>query len=76
VNPKKKWKRLPGGQLKRWKKSRGDHRPGGKHWLGVPPHWHRNLLNRRERRRAVRALHHGAVHNRPYVHPREAGWYW
>jgi hypothetical protein len=74
-----KWRELPGGRVKRWKKSAGDFRPGGgttRFAGGVPPRWYRNLLNRRDRRRAVEALHRGAVEPWPYVHPREAPWFW
>jgi hypothetical protein len=74
-----KWLVLPGGQLKRWKKSRSDDRPGdGTTWFirQVPPHGYRNTLNRRERRRAWRAVFAGDAHGGPYVHPREAGWFW
>jgi hypothetical protein len=75
----KKWLRLPGGRGKRWKKSRGDERPGWgtcrfDRW--TPPHSYRNMLNRRDRRRAVRAVSRGDAEARPYVHPREAGWFW
>ena len=71
----KKWLRLPGGRSKRWKKSRTDTRPDRTR-EGVPPHWYRNTLNRRERRRVSRAVFRGEAEARPYVHPREAGWYW
>src|SRR5581483_12171828 len=54
----KKWLRLPGGLVKRWKKSGGDDRPSGA-VDQVPPHWYRNRLNRRERRRVFRAVHRG-----------------
>lgn len=75
----RRWRRNPGGRLVRWAKSRGDERPGWgttrfSHW--VPPHWYRNTLNRRERRRARAALHGGQEAGRPLVHPRAAGWYW
>lgn len=67
----KKWIVLPGGRIKRWNRSR---RSRG--WGGVPPHWYRNRLNRRERRRARKALKLGTAQAFPYVHPREAPWYW
>jgi hypothetical protein len=70
-----KWREVPGGRLKRWKKSGGDARPM-RYIEGVPPHWYRNMLNRRERRRVFRAMHLGDPEARPYVHPREAGWFW
>lgn len=73
-----RWTTLPGGRIRRWKKSRTDWRPGG--WSTdvwpVPPRWYRNTLNRRERRRARRALFRGAAERFPYVHPREAPWFW
>jgi hypothetical protein len=70
-----KWREVPGGRLKRWKKSHGDTRPM-RYIDNVPPRWYRNMLNRRERRRVSRAMHRGDVEARPYVHPREAGWFW
>jgi hypothetical protein len=71
----KKWITLPGGRIKRWKKSRTESRPG---WGGsrVPPRWYRNLFNRKERRRCREALGLGHGEARPYVHPRKAAWYW
>ena len=75
----RKWTSVPGGRPKHWKKSRGDTRPG---WATtqfgrqVPPHWYRNTLNRRERRRVFRAVARDEAERWPYVHPREAGWYW
>lgn len=69
-----KWKVLPGGRIKRWKKSESER--GCRFTRGVPPRWYRNTLNRRERRRAAEALHRGSVERFPYVHPREAPWYW
>jgi hypothetical protein len=66
----KKWIVLPGGRIKRWKRARTDVRQL------VPPHWYRNRLNRRERRRSWRAVFRGDAHAYPYVHPREANWYW
>jgi hypothetical protein len=74
-----KWVRLPGGRWKRWKKSRSDDRPGvATTWFvnQVPPHWYRNVMNRRERRRLARALFRGEAHAGPYVHPRVAAWHW
>jgi hypothetical protein len=70
-----KWRKVPGGRLKRWKKSRGDERPSS-FIDNVPPHWYRNMLNRRERRRVSRAMHRGDPEAWTYVHPREAGWFW
>jgi hypothetical protein len=67
----RRWKILPGGRIKRWKAS-----PQGCEWLGVPPHWYRNTYNRRERRRSRAALQRGQGNATPYVHPREAAWYW
>ena len=75
----KKWTVLPGGRPKRWKKSRTDDRPGDCTTVfihQVPPHGYRNLLNRRERRRARRALLRGEAIAHPWVHPREAAWFW
>ena len=75
----KKWLTLPGGRIKRWKKSRTEDRPG---WGSsrfphqVPPRWFRNLYNRKERRRCRGAASYGNAEARPYVHPREAAWYW
>jgi hypothetical protein len=75
----KKWLTLPGGRIKRWKKSRTEDRPG---WGSsrfpnqVPPRWFRNRYNRKERRRCRAALSLGIAEARPYVHPREAAWYW
>ncbi len=74
-----RWKTLPGGRVTRWRKSRGDERPGGSTtWFTrqVPPHWYRNLHNRRERRRVAQACAQGKVEACPYVHPRVAAWYW
>jgi hypothetical protein len=68
----KKWMVLPGGRIKRWKQSRHSC-----DWISrVPPHWYRNHLNRKERRRAQHALHRDAEANRFFVHPRVASWYW
>jgi hypothetical protein len=71
----KKWVRLPGGRWKRWKKSRGDDRPE-RYLDNVPPRWYRNMWNRRERQCAAMAILQGTVEPCPYVHPREAAWYW
>jgi hypothetical protein len=74
-----KWIRLPGGRWKRWKKSRTDDRPGSCTTCfarQVPPHWYRNVWNRRERRWTARALNRGEVHAGPHVHPRVAAWFW
>lgn len=68
---KRRWKALPGGRIKRWKAS-----ATSKGWGGVPPRWYRNQLNRRERRRARIAIRLGTAEALPYVHPREAPWYW
>lgn len=69
---KKKWVVIPGGRIKRWKKS--EH---GCDWIDqVPPHWYRNYLNRKERRRSKQALFNGDECGFPHVHPREAAWYW
>jgi hypothetical protein len=76
---KKKWISVPGGRPKRWKKSRTDDRPGCGSTLftnQVPPHWYRNLLNRRERRLAAHGTSRRETEARRYVHPRKAGWYW
>ena len=67
----RKWIVLPGGRLKKWSASRTP-----SIWGGVPPRWYRNLLNRRERRRVFRAIQNGSADGHPYVHPREAPWYW
>jgi hypothetical protein len=75
----KKWILVPGNRSKRWKKSRNDWRPGcgtTRFTKQVPPHWYRNELNRRERRRLYRALHRGQADHCFYVHPRTASWYW
>ena len=75
----KRWISVPGGRPQRWKKSRGDARPGwGTTRFGrqAPPHWYRTHLNRRERRRLARALGRGDAHAGPYIHPRVAAWYW
>lgn len=71
---KKKWMVLPGGRLKRWRKSMSE--LGCRFTRQVPPRWYRNSLNRKERRRAARAIRRGEAHRNAYVHPREAAWYW
>jgi hypothetical protein len=68
---RRKWKVLPGGKLKQWKASKHP-----RTWGGVPPHWYRNMLNRRERRLADRTMHEGCGQLFPLVHPRGASWYW
>jgi len=65
---------IPGGRIKRWKKSETEH--GCYFAKRVPPHWYRNHLNRKERRRAKTAISKGTAHCFSCVHPREAGWYW
>jgi hypothetical protein len=65
------WKIIHGGQIKRWKAS-----SQGCEWPGVPPRWCRNNFNRRERRRSRAAIQRGQGDATPYVHPREAAWYW
>ena len=67
----REWVVLPGGRIKRRKASA---KPNP--WGGVPPHWFRNGLNRKERRQAGLALRQGKAERFPYVHPRSAGWYW
>jgi hypothetical protein len=62
---------LPGGRLKKWRASRTP-----RTWGGVPPRWYRNVLNRKERRRLHRAIQNESAECHPYVHPREAPWYW
>ncbi|MDQ3798473.1 MAG: hypothetical protein M3384_03395 [Acidobacteriota bacterium] len=73
---KKKWIVLPGGRIKRWKKT--NDKPKKYFWSanGVPPHWYRNQLNRRERRKIKSAISKREAHRFPYIHPRIAGWYW
>ena len=71
---RKKWIVIPGGRIKRWKKSESI--SGADFARQVPPHWYRNLLNRRERRRSKQALFRGKEDGHLYVHPREAGWFW
>lgn len=74
----RRWTVLPGGRVTRWKKSRGEWRPGG--WptgsWPCPPHWYRNSLNRRERRAIREALYRGEANAAPYVHPTTAAWWW
>ena len=67
----RRWKVLPGGRIKQWKAS-----AEGCEWLGVPPRWYRNIYNRRERRRSRVAIKRSRGEASPYVHPREAAWYW
>lgn len=69
-----KWIVIPGGRLKRWKKSESETRAC--FTRRVPPHWYRNYLNRKERRRSKQALFRGREDGYPHAHPREAGWYW
>lgn len=74
-----RWIVLPGGRPMRWKKSRADARPGiltTRFVRQVPPHWYRNTLNRRERRRARWAIICGDAHAGPHVHAHTAAWYW
>jgi len=68
---RRRWKVLPGGRIKRWKAS-----SRGRTWLGVPPWWFRNMYTKKERQRSRTAIKRGDVEARPYVHPREAAWYW
>jgi hypothetical protein len=68
---RRKWIMLPGGRIKRRKASACPNI-----WGGVPPHWYRNMLNRKERRRVRRALQRGEAERFPYIHPSGAGWYW
>ena len=72
-----KWIILPGGRIKRWRKSRTDDRPGwGVSRLRTVPRGERNLLNRQERRRYAEALSCGRAEVVPYVHPRKAASDW
>lgn len=64
------WIEDSNGKIKLWKKSKR------KTWGCVPPHWYRNYLNRRERRKSKAALKKGRAHRFPYIHPRVASWYW
>ena len=68
---RRRWQTLPGGRIKRWKAG-----SKGRRWLGVPPHWFRNMYTRRERQRSRVAIERGEGEASPYVHPREAAWYW
>lgn len=71
---RKKWVIIPGGRIKGWKKSESESGCWFSH--RVPPHWYRNHLNRKERRRSKQAMFRGREAGHPIVHPREAGWYW
>ncbi len=71
-----KWITRSDGRIVRWRKSHTDDRPGISTWPPVPPHWYRNQLNRRERRRARGAIGNGEAQAAPYIHPRCADWYW
>jgi hypothetical protein len=72
---KKKWITLPGGRIKRWKKSENE---SGCNWVHkTTPHWYRNYLNRRERGKSRQAIFKGKAHSSfPYIHPGSASWYW
>jgi len=54
---KTKWTAIPGGRLKRWKASNSDSRC--RFPRQTPPHWYRNHLNRRERRKSKTAIRNG-----------------
>ena len=69
---KKKWITVSGGGIKCWKRSER----GCCYGYGVPPHWYRNCLNRRERRKSRQAILKGEAHCFPYIHPSTANWYW
>lgn len=71
---KKKWIEIPGGRVKRWKKSRAE--SGCKFGRNVPPHWYRNFLNRKERYLAKKAILREETHVFPLVHQHTASWYW
>lgn len=73
---KKKWILLSEGRIKRWKKTNDKPRKCFWSTKGVPPHWYRNHLNRRERRKSKIALIKENAHRFPYIHPRVASWYW
>jgi hypothetical protein len=76
---KRNWIQMPGGRLKRWKKSRSERRPGhgtARWGTEVPPGWYRRMLNRRERSLLREALGRDEAEGWAYVHPRVAGWYW
>jgi hypothetical protein len=69
-----RWMTLPGGRIKRWRKS--DSEDGCIIGFQVPPRWYRHVFNRRERLRARIGINRGDAHNHYYVHPRVAAWYW
>ena len=71
---RKEWVVIPGGRIKRWKKSESE--SGSCFSRQVPPHWYRNHLNRKERRRSKQAMFRGREYGHPHVHSGEAGWYW
>ncbi len=71
---RKKWITIPGGRIKRWKRSESER--GCRFSKRVPPHWYRNYLNRKERSRSKQAMHRGTEYGHPHMHPRVAGWYW
>jgi hypothetical protein len=71
---KKKWIAIPGGRIKRWKRSESE--SGCRFAKKVPPHWYRNYLNRRERRRSLASIQKNECLAFHFVHPRTAGWYW
>ncbi len=71
---RKQWIVIPGGRIKRWKKIESE--SGACFARQVPPHWYRNYLDRKERRRSKEAMHNGSEYGFPHVHPREADWYW
>lgn len=66
----KKWIALLGGRIKRWKKARTTRREI------VSPHWFRNSLNSKDRRKSQRAVALGMDQTYPFVHPHTASWYW
>jgi hypothetical protein len=66
----KRWMVLSSGRIKRWKQTRASDRQI------VPPHWFRNALNRKDRRKARGAIALGADQMYPFVHPHTASWYW
>jgi hypothetical protein len=72
---KQRWIILPGGKIKRWKISESELKSKIS-ISAVPPHWYRNHLNRKERRRSKIAIFRGETDVRWFVHPREASWYW
>jgi hypothetical protein len=71
---KKKRFKLENGRLKRWKKSENE--SGCKFGRQVPPHWYRNYLNRKERRKSRQAVGKNEAIAFPYIHPSTASWYW